>query len=136
MTRIRIGTLFLTALTIGTFAAPAWATRWAVTLDPWIWIDLDSVQVKDGISYYAIEHSSGAGIAPDDMTPSSQRDLNDAVNCVTGEIRVREMLNRGAYYSESYPHHVVPQYQWKKFETDSQNAEMFKVRQRIVCKQS
>ena len=132
MTRIRIGAFFLVAVGIGAFAAPAWATRWAVTKDPWIWVDLDSVQVKDGISYYATEHSSGAGIAPDDATPSSQRELSNAVNCATGEAWLRRFLNLDAYYADR--EHVVPQYQWEKVALNSQNSEIFSVRRTLVCK--
>jgi hypothetical protein len=65
-------------------ANSAWAASWVQ--DPgdtagFTWIDMDSIEVRDGLTHYRVAHSWSKGVPP----PADADRLKDAINCTTGE---------------------------------------------------
>jgi hypothetical protein len=65
-------------------ANSAWAANWVQ--DPadtagFTWIDMDSIEVRDGLTHYKAGYSWSNGVPP----PADADRLKDAINCTTGE---------------------------------------------------
>lgn len=137
MHHIPLRIFILAASAVAAFtAAPVGATRWVASGDPYVWIDLDSIQVREGITYFATGHMSYDGRPP---TGASNM-LDHAINCATNEHYYQRMVNAEAFnrgiaesISRSTTNSVTPQYQWAQFPQNSEAAEYFDANRRIVC---
>ncbi|MGH8558536.1 MAG: hypothetical protein ACREEM_35795 [Blastocatellia bacterium] len=76
--------LSLALCIIASTANSAWAANWVQ--DPadtshFIWIDMDSIEVRDGLMQYEFGNSWTKGVPP----PADTERFKDAINCTTGE---------------------------------------------------
>ncbi len=67
-----------------TAANSAWAVNWVQ--DPgdtagFRWIDMDSIEVRDGLTQYKFGRSFSKGVPP----PANSKRYKNAINCTTGE---------------------------------------------------
>ena len=87
-------------------ASSAWAENWVQ--DPAdtayvTWIDMHSIEVRDGLTQYKIARSWTKGVPP----PANPDKLKDAINCTTG-VYFRWYQNQwsnkreGSYFGPSY----------------------------------
>jgi hypothetical protein len=124
MNCIRIRSALLATIAWAALASPASATHWTATNDPWFWVDLDDVEVKDGLTYYAVDHSSSPGIPPEVATLGSARYFSNAINCATREMWTRSIANSDAYFDDDTGT-VVPQYRWDKPQAKDYDVKIF-----------
>lgn len=137
MHHILLRSAFIVVSAFATFASsPANAARWVLSGDPYIWINLDTIQLKDGVTYFVKGHSSVTGMPPQ---YSDNAALNAAINCSTNEHYYQSMANAVAYNNardnlpSGPPNPVTPVYEWKKFLENSYAAAYFVSNKRIVC---
>ena len=93
-------------------AGPAWAAQWA-QVDAWFWINLDRIETQEGFTYFAEVNAAQADVSPDvgGALGDSEPDLNTAINCATGEVYRRKLLNLDEYLDDETGT-VQKQYEW------------------------
>lgn len=96
-----IQSLSLALCIIASTANSAWAANWVQ--DPadtagFGWIDMDSIEVRDGLTEYKFGRSWSKGVPP----PANTERFKDAINCTTGEYfswYLNSWADKDAYYA-------------------------------------
>ena len=95
--------LSLALSVIASTANSAWAANWVP--DPgdtssFTWIDMDTIEVRDGLTSYKVALSFSKGVPP----PANTNRMKDAINCTTGEY-FRWWQNENRWVDKRYGGH-------------------------------
>jgi hypothetical protein len=98
--------LSLALCTIASTTNSAWAANWVQ--DPadtsgFVWIDMDTTEVREGLTQFIVGYSFSKGAPP----PANTDRYRDAINCTTGEyFRWFHDLDRWVNKREGYGPHL------------------------------
>ena len=135
MSRAHVLNGTLVALVAIALSAPVTAATWVATSDPWFWIDIDSRETKDGVTYFVQAHSAASGLAPDvsGTYSGATPEADHGFNCATSQVFSRTITNAHEWVDDKTGT-VEPIYAWLD-ETSHVQSERIAELKHIICDQ-